>query len=149
MSSASPDILHGHLWVPGRLPSLEDLVAAAKSGHGKRNGYARLKKQETERVMWLARAAGLKLVTGPVRIHFCWKVTPDMRTDPDNLAAGGRKILLDALLVPRPATAKSSGRIGAGVLPDDSLKWVRGFKDEFESDAKDAGVHVFLFRADG
>ena len=59
---------------------------------------------------------------------FTW-IEPNRRRDPDNIAAGGRKLILDAMVV-------------AGVIQDDSWKYVRGWKDKFFTDKQKPGVVV-------
>ncbi|WP_447859710.1 hypothetical protein [Nitrospira calida] len=118
------------LHLPGPLPGLNELVAAAKrrSGTGW-NGYAALKRQ------WMAvlapMIAGAKLPRlSRAWIGFRW-LEPARRRDPDNIAAGGRKLVLDAL-------------VAAGVLPGDGWRGVLGWSDRFAVDARRPGVTVTL-----
>jgi len=62
---------------------------------------------------------------------FEWKER-DRRRDPDNIAAAGRKLILDGLVL-------------AGVLPDDGWNHVLGWTDRFEVDRERPGVLVELF----
>lgn len=108
------------LWIPGPLPGLNELLAAAGGSGGRRAGYARIKRQWTETVWALARNAGIHR-PGPfesqVEIDFEW-MERDRRRDPDNVAAGGRKLALDGL-------------VKAGVLMGDGWKHVHGWTDKF------------------
>lgn len=108
------------LWIPSRLSGLNELLAAAKSGRGKGNAYSRLKKEDTTLVEWHARAARLRKLTKGHRasFHFRW-VEKNRKRDMDNVAAGGRKSILDGL-------------VAAGVLPGDGWKHVAGWVDKFE-----------------
>jgi hypothetical protein len=110
------------------LPGLNELLAAAKSGRGKGNGYSRLKRCWTDFVSLHAREARLPRLER-ARFAFRW-VEASKRRDPDNLAAGGRKLILDGL-------------VAAGVLPDDGWANVAGWEDVFEVGAA-AGVEVTL-----
>jgi hypothetical protein len=75
-------------------------------------------------------------VTEPARMRFVW-IEPDAHRDPDGIAAGGRKLLLD-------------GFVRAGILPDDSHRWVYSFCDSFTvaSEGAPSGVWVTLFDRD-
>lgn len=102
--------------MPGPLPGLNELLAAAKSGRGKGNAYSRLKRTWTDAVIYAARASRLGKAAR-VRLHFLW-CERDRRRDPDNVAAGGRKLVLDGL-------------VAAGVLPGDGWANVLGWSDSF------------------
>lgn len=121
------------LWIPGPLPGLNELLAAAKSGRGRGNAYARLKADWTQSVWAHAKAAHLKPMTTPVRISFLW-VEKDRRRDPDNVAGGGRKLILDGL-------------VKAGVLKDDGAAEIRSWTDTFTVDKANPGVRVELVSA--
>lgn len=128
------------LWVPGPLPGMNELIKAAKSGRGKGNAYARLKSQWTETVWALAKSARLPAITRPVVIEFRW-LEPDKRRDPDNVAAGGRKLILDGL-------------VAAGVLQGDGWKHVHAWRDSFAvwssvPMAKGPGVEVVIHEVAG
>ena len=104
------------LEIPLPLMQLNQVVAAAKRHWA---GYARLKRRHTETVALLALAAGCQRVRQPVTLAFVWYL-PDRRLDPDNAVAGGVKVIADGL-------------VAAGVLPDDSQAWIRGFHHHFEA----------------
>ena len=105
----------GALEIPLPLPHLNRIIAGAKRHW---SSYARDKRRATERVMVLAFRARLRPVESPVTFSFTW-YPPNRKVDPDNLAAGGQKVILDGL-------------VAAGVLPDDSLTWIRGIQHHFE-----------------
>lgn len=121
------------LWIPGPLPGLNDLLAAKGSGHGRANAYARLKARWTDHIALLARAARLRPVAA-AEITFAW-CERNRRRDPDNIAAGGRKLVLDAL-------------VAAGVLPNDGWGQVREWTDTFEL-TRTPGVRVTLVEPNG
>lgn len=101
------------LTILGRFPGMNEFMAAMN-----RNRYvgARMKKKWTDLVAWEVKAAGLGRLDQPVTVLFRW-VEKDRRRDRDNVAAA-KKFILDGLVV-------------AGVLPNDTAKWVRGVSDEF------------------
>lgn len=151
------DVTRG-LWIPGPLPGMNEIVAAAKAGRGKGNGYARLKARWTNTVALLARAAKLGgkqrsnlrfekikgiggfrerfevmapvpfFATG-VRFEFRWH-EKNRKRDPDNVAAGGRKVVLDGLVL-------------AGTIANDGWGEVASWTDSFECGDK-AGVIVTM-----
>ena len=110
------------LIIPGELPTMNDIIEAAK-GRGYSKGqivpgaaYAAWKKTHTDKVWALAKAAKLRPVTRPVRLHFLW-VRKDKRTDPGNIRAAEKYV--------------GDGLERAGVLPRDSWQWVVSFTDHF------------------
>ncbi len=121
------------LWVPGPLPGLNELIAAAKGSGGRGMGYAKLKRQWTDTVFALARYARIHK-PGPferrVIVDFEW-VERDKRRDPDNVAAGGRKLVLDGL-------------VKAGVLNGDGWAHVDHWWDRFSVNAERPGVGVSI-----
>lgn len=121
------------IWIPGPLPGLNEMIAAAKSGRGRGNAYARLKSEWTAIVWALAKSARLRPMISPVRIGFLW-VEKDRRRDPDNVAGGGRKLILDGL-------------VKAGVLKDDGAAEIRSWTDTFAFDKVSPGVRVELVSA--
>jgi len=112
------------LIIQGELPSLNQYIAAMN-----RNRYvgAKMKRDSTEIVRWTAFEQKLSVRTEPVYFHFHW-VMKNKRMDLDNVAFA-KKFILDGL-------------IEAGVLYDDSQKWVKGFKDTFEVDKKNPHIEV-------
>ena len=117
--------------VEGELPGLNEIIASAKQG-GRGHGavYAALKRQHTQKVAWLAKAAGLRTVTRSAVVRFIW-FAPNRRRDKDNISAGGRKMILDGLEQ-------------AGVIPRDNWQWIAGFEDHFEIDRKNPRTEVVI-----
>jgi hypothetical protein len=112
------------LTIPHILPGLNDILRMRGRGHYAWNA----KKQALEEeIYWLCREQG---VVWQERAHFTfrWK-EPNRRRDPDNVAAGGRKIILDGLVKARR-------------LPGDGWKHVVGWRDEFVVDKDSPGVEV-------
>jgi hypothetical protein len=125
------------LTIPGILPGLNELIAAAKetwgrNKHGQRvDAYSSLKKRWTVELGIFIRACRLQKMTPPVWFEFQW-VERNKRRDPDNVAAGGRKLILDALQA-------------FGVIENDGWGTVTfGWSDKFLVDPKDPGVRVIM-----
>lgn len=116
--------------MPGPLPGLNDLIAAAKGAGGSGRAYAKLKRDWTQTIAWLAKAARLKSAGSPVDFEFTWHER-DRRRDKDNVAAGGRKLVLDGLVT-------------AGVLGGDGWAHVGEWTDRFVVDEGAPGVRVVL-----
>lgn len=115
------------LWVPGPLPGLNEIVAAAKGFGGRGYGYAKLKREWTDVVALLARR--LQPMTA-AHLRFTW-VEPRRQRNPDNIAAG-KKFVIDGL-------------VKAGVLPEDGWRQVLSFSDSWEVGSP--GVRVILSAA--
>ncbi len=121
------------LWVAGPLPSLNDWIDAAKGAGGVGKHYSILKRKWTQTVWALAKQARLPRFTLPVTMVFLWRER-DRRRDKDNVAAGGRKSILDGL-------------VDAGVLLDDDWSGVEGWTDRFEIDTRAPGCLVTITEA--
>lgn len=116
--------------VGGPMPGLNEVIAAAKGSGGRGAGYSRLKRSWTEAVWAHAKAAKLKPMSGRVMFSFEWRER-NMRRDPDNIAAAGRKLIFDGLVT-------------AGVLPGDGWGVVAGWEDRFVVTNFDLGVRVTM-----
>lgn len=119
------------LCVETPLPGLNELIAAAKAGRGKCNAYARLKDKYSRIIALYARSQQLRPINGKPYFVFFW-IEPDRRRDPDNIAAGGRKIILDALTE-------------LGIITGDGWKHISGWHDNFEIDKKQPGVRIDMY----
>ncbi|MDQ1343253.1 MAG: hypothetical protein QG571_1874, partial [Pseudomonadota bacterium] len=73
-------------WVPGPLPGLNEIIAAAKGSGGKGLAYSRMKEQWTGTIYFLARSARIPRLSR-VRIILDWGHA-NQRHDPDNVEAG-------------------------------------------------------------
>lgn len=115
--------------VPGRLMGRNehDYLNRSHWSNGKR-----AKEAEQERVMWAIRKAGIEPFDGPVEIGVNYieerKRNGRMR-DVDNIAGGGDKVILDAL-------------VSCGVIPDDGPRVVRNVYHWFGYNAKNPRVEV-------
>ena len=112
------------LTIPGELPDLNEIIAASKSHYG---AYAKLKADHTNTIMLLTQR------TKPVGRVFitCHWHCPNRRSDPDNVAAGGLKMILDGL-------------VKAGVLQGDGWRHIAGFEHLFFVDKHNPRVEIFL-----
>ncbi len=119
------------LIIPGRLPGMNEIIAASKMGRGKFNGYGRLKKEWSEIIAIYARMSHLKPVRGQAQFVFTW-IEPSRKRDPDNISAGGRKLILDTL-------------VEIGILENDGWKHISGWNDTFEVSRKDEGVRIEIY----
>ena len=128
-----PKMKHS-FFIPGTLPGLNEIISAAKSGHGAGNRYRKLK-ADAEMIVFVAvRNSNPPPFTGPVHIDFQW-IAPDRRKDPDNISAGGRKICCDTLQK-------------AGILKGDGWKHIAGFSESFRVDKTNPGVIVTIENAE-
>ena len=110
--------------IEGRLPGLNEMIDAAKQGKGKYQPYSIMKQTYTDMVAWLAK----KLPKyQQVNITITW-YEPNEKRDPDNIMAG-QKFILDGL-------------VAAGVIQNDSQKYVRGIMHRFEVDRQNPRVEV-------
>lgn len=113
--------------IKGELTDLNAYVNACR-----RNRFvgAKIKKDETERVYWECKEQKIKPATKfPVRITFNWYLK-NKRVDPDN-AVFGKKFLLD-------------GFVMAGVLPDDSQKYIKGFSEDWFIDKEFPRTEIII-----
>lgn len=103
------------LWIPMRLPGLNEIIDAAKGMKGRGLLYAKMKAKLTNDIALLAKAAGLRPVQRG-RFVFTWHEANRQR-NPDNVAAG-KKFILDAL-------------VAAKVLANDGWGEIAGWEDHF------------------
>ena len=121
------------LWIPGRLPGLNELFRA-KGVTAKRsdwNAYNQLKRDSQQRIVLLARSQ-LKPVK---RARFEYEFhEPNKRRDPSNVASGAVKLVEDALQL-------------AGIISNDGWKTIAGFSVSFVHDKEAQGVMVRIWEA--
>lgn len=121
-------------WVPGQLPGLNEIIDAAKGCGGRGYGYSKLKKQWTQNIAWLAKAARVPKFT-TIRLELTW-VEPihsnGAERDRDNIEAGVKFI--------------NDGLKEAKVIPDDKPENYTGSTHHHEKAAK-PGVWVTVIDA--
>ena len=115
------------LTIRGDLPSLNQVIAASKKHW---SHYSKEKKRWTDRVWAESKAAGLRPMTPPRRLHFIWHM-PSLKRDPDNLRGITAKYVIDGL-------------VKANVIPDDGPKQISGFRDDFVLDRKSPRIEITL-----
>ena len=112
---------------------LTDLNTYIKALNGNRWSGNSIKQTETERVAYEARLARLCAVQEyPVKITYRW-YCPDQRKDTDNVAFAKKFI--------------NDGLVQAGILENDSRKFISGFADEFYIDKANPRVVIEICTA--
>jgi hypothetical protein len=115
------------LWIPGKLPGLNDIVAAAKIS--RRGVYAEMKR-EAERRIELAIYDACLPTMSEVWIRY-EIVEPNKKRDPGNVLGGAIKFVEDAL-------------VRTGVLPNDNWGHIIGYDSVTWRVAPLDGVRVNL-----
>ena len=110
--------------IPGRMPGLNEYVRAERAN---RYAASKMKREQTERAGVAAVEQRMPAFAGPVDIAFTW-VEKDRRRDVDNVAFA-KKFILDGL-------------VRAGVIPDDTPRYVAGISDRFSYDAARPRIEV-------
>lgn len=123
--------MHASFTIEGRMPGLNEYT---KKNRANVHAGSAMKRRETERAAWAARAAHMPRFARPVWVTFHWyEPEKGRRRDIDNVAFA-KKFILDGLKL-------------AGVIADDSPKWVVGFRDVF-SYSRDPHIVVTLSEVD-
>lgn len=111
--------------IKGTLPGLNEYIDAERESRYK---AAAMKKQVQRTIALVCRAQHPKAhFTKPVRIHYTW-YEKDLRRDCDNIAFA-KKFIQDAF-------------VRAGILIDDSRRYITGFTDNFAVDRKNPRVEI-------
>ena len=116
--------------IPGRLPGLNDIIAAAKAGKGRYQPYAIMKAKHTESIAWIAKQLPC---FGRVDIKIFW-YEPNKRRDPDNISGGGKKFILDGLVM-------------AGVIKDDTINYINSIASIYDLDRNNPRIEVEIMEA--
>ena len=117
--------------IPGELPHLNAALAGAKKHW---SSYAQIKRQQTNKVAWIARTQ-LDPVTAPVDLVFHW-TTKHRRVDPDNISHGSKYVI--------------DGLVNAGILPNDGRRTIRSLTHHFpDPDPKAPRVTIRLIEIEG
>jgi len=115
-----------HLFIPGPLPGMNEMIADAKVRLRKGTLYDKKKKEWTQLIALFAK----KLPKFQrVFIEFEW-FEPNRRRDPDNIAAA-KKFVLDGL-------------VEAGIIPGDSWRYIAGWQDKFKVNKQKPGVLITI-----
>jgi hypothetical protein len=105
------------VFIPGKLPGQNDVIAAAKGQGGRGWNYAAMKKKWTNDIALIAKASKVAPIVGAAWIDFTWRERNRQR-NPDNIAAA-KKFVLDGL-------------VKAGVLEEDGWNQIAGWTDRWE-----------------
>lgn len=114
----------GRMVIPGRMPGLNDYVRAERAN---RYVASTMKRQQTERAGVLAVEQGMPQFSGTVDITFTW-VEQNRRRDMDNVAFA-KKFILDGL-------------VRAGVIHDDTPRYIGSLTDRFAYDSRHPRIEV-------
>ena len=104
---------------------MNDIIADSKVRNGKFFKYSEMKKENDRVICLLIMSQRLKPMNKAF-FHFHW-MEKTTRRDPDNIAAGGRKFILDAL-------------VHASILENDGWKNVLGWTDYFHHGNSDGVI---------
>ena len=110
-------MLEQRLVIPGRLPGLNEMINENRKSKYKGNS---LKQEYTEYCQALIYSQELQPIQGKAFFEFFWFEVPNRGKlrDKDNIAAGGRKVIFDALT-------------RADILKDDNWDNIEGWTDKF------------------
>ena len=110
--------------IPGKLPGLNEVVAAAKRHFG---SYSSDKKRYTELVSLYARKMPQY---GKINITITW-IEKNEKRDKDNISGGGTKFILDGLVLAR-------------VILNDTWKYIGNITHRYEVDKQNPRIEVEL-----
>ncbi len=115
-----------HFTIPGRLPGLNDYIEAERTHRLKAAGM----KANCERLIraCIRKQLGTVQLTPPVWISYRF-IEPDRRRDKDNISGFAHKVIQDSL-------------VKAKIIPNDGWNQIAGYKDEFDTDAKNPRIEV-------
>ena len=114
------------LIIRAKMPNLNDVIAASKRHW---SYYSKEKKRWTDVAAFEAKAQGLYKMRLPVWVRTTYFMKT-RRGDPDNVRVAIKYIL--------------DGLVQAGVLEDDSQRWIVGFQDLYDLDRDDPRIEVQL-----
>lgn len=130
---------HPRLWIPGRLPGINDIIKDKGATYGGgRSAWTNKKAKVEATIRQLADSQAFPDVGGG---HFVYLFREqDKRRDPSNFTAGARKVIEDALQQDRAG----KGSFWRPRLDGDGWKHVLSFQDFWMVDADRPGVTVFV-----
>lgn len=110
--------------IPGEMPGMNEIIDAAKQGNRGYQPYAKMKKENTQLVTWIAKKVPKKK---RIFLDITW-IAKDKRRDPDNIAAAVKFIW--------------DGLVGAGVIPNDGWNENGGWSNRFKVDKDNPRIEV-------
>ena len=114
--------------IDGRLPTMNEIIASAKKGRGNYQPYSEMKREYTELIAWTVISAKVPVFNSP-RLVITW-YEKNKKRDMDNIVAG-KKFILDGLVT-------------AGIIKDDSRKYINSIHDIIKDDSKNPRIEVTL-----
>lgn len=113
--------------IHGRLESLNEYIERCR-----RNKYAggAMKRKSQDLVINEILIQAVGVVDTPIRLIYRF-YEPNNKRDCDNVASYGIKVIQDAL-------------VEAGVIPDDSRKYITGYEVEFYTDKENPRIEVVI-----
>jgi hypothetical protein len=109
------------------MPTMSDIISESKKHYA---CYSKMKKKFTNMVWAFAVMSKVRKAELPIVVHIMWHEKKGSRRDPDNVAAA-KKFILD-------------GIVKAGVIPNDSHKWICKTVDMYKYNQDKYLVEVFL-----
>ena len=110
------------LIIPGRLPSLNDIIKLSKQGRGRYQPYANMKSMYETVIVVECKKQKLIPINKKVEVSFTW-YCKDRRRDKDNIIAG-QKLVFDALRK-------------AGIIKNDGWEEIGKISHDFRIDKKE------------
>lgn len=110
----------------GTLPDLNAELNAAKTHW---SIYSRHKKKWTNDVAWQVKAQIRNIIDKPIKLSIKYYLN-NQKKDPDNIVFA-KKYILD-------------GMVNSGILPNDTLQWIKGFSEDFELDRSNPRIEVTI-----
>jgi len=114
------------LTIGGRFVGLNDYIQAERANRYK---AAKIKRENTDRAASACKAQRIPRQNEAVELEICW-YEPNRRRDLDNIGFAVKFI--------------QDGMVKAGVLPDDSQKWVRKIVHTAKVDNKNPRVEITI-----
>ena len=114
------------LEIPGKLPTLNDLINAAKTNI---HAYQQFKEDEQEKIGWYIKQQKIPFFK-KCEIDITY-YRPDRMADIDNISAAAKKLILDSL-------------VDQGTIQDDCWSVVKGFEESFEVDKDNPRTEVII-----
>lgn len=115
--------------IPGELIDLNEYIRIER---GNKFHASTVKREMTDLVAWTVKSLyGNQQINTIFSVEIHWHIK-NARKDPDNISFA-KKFILD-------------GMQQAGLIPNDNMKYVKGFQDIFSIDPKNPRIEVQLWR---
>lgn len=114
--------------IPGELPDLNTIITESKKGRGKWQPYNDIKRENTEKIAWIAKSK-IKKKYEKIDLEITW-VCKNRRKDKDNIMAG-TKFILDGL-------------VESGAIENDGWKQIGDIQHRYKVDKLNPRVEVII-----